>query len=126
MSVTTFDPTAVRWEEPPPRSGGGLEDPYATAFIDSLKEKPGEWAIFREDAITGKVADLRARAGVQVTSRPNKDADGKRTGTSTVWARWVGLDENGKTNLSPEQIARREARAAAKAARDAEDAAEPF
>lgn len=118
MSVTEFDPNSVEWAEPPSRSSSGAVANYAP-FVETLRQHPGEWAILRHDATTGKVQDLRNVKGVEVTSRPNGDG----SGTSTVWAKWVGVDEYGETVLSPEAKARKEARAARKAAKEAAEGA---
>lgn len=112
--MTTFDPNLIEWQSPPEK--GAPKADYS-AFVEALRAHPGEWAIVRRDAETGKVQDLRNVAGVRVTSTPNKD------GTSTVYARWVGVDEFGNTILTPEEIERRDARARRRAQKEADAAA---
>lgn len=83
-----------------------------------LAERPRVWAVFRRDAVTGKNQDLRNYRELEVKNVPNGD------GTSTVYARYVGLDENGEPDLDPEAKEMRKARAQAqrerKAAKEAE------
>lgn len=118
--TTTFDPSQVEWAEPPSghgqwrRTGGGSpRKSKHQDFLDQLQAHPRQWAIFRRDAITGKNQDLRSFRELQVKNVPNGD------GTSTVYARWVGLDANGDPDLDPEdkeawkarQLARQQAQA---------------
>lgn len=107
--MSEFDPNSVEWSEPPERQA---RRDYS-ALVDTLRSHPGQSAIVRHDAPTGNVTDLRNVPGVKVTSRPNGD------GTSTVWARWVGVDEFGQTVLTAEEAAakaQRQARADARKA----------
>lgn len=108
-TITPIDPSQIEWAEPAPRVYAALSA-KAAPFLEALRQHPNEWAIFRHDAVTGKVNDLRHVKGVEITSRPNGD------GTSTVFARWVGVDASGETIVDPDVKARREARAAKRAA----------
>lgn len=119
-----FDPSQVEWAEPPAghgawraKGGSGRQRKYQE-FLDMLAERPRVWAVFRRDAVTGKNQDLRNYRELEVKNVPNGD------GTSTVYARYVGLDENGEPDLDPEAKEMRKARAQAqrerKAAKEAE------
>jgi hypothetical protein len=119
---TDFDPTQMEWGQPPDGHGqwrrGGSRQKKHQQFLDELQAHPRQWAIFRKDAKTGVNQDLRNYRELEVRNVPNGD------GTSTVYARWVGLDENGEPDLDPDAKALRAARQQAQAERKAQKAAE--
>lgn len=87
----------VRWENPPPqRRGDPSPSNQYKAAADTLRTRPGEWGLVRDDVPTGTASGLVQRikhgwtcfapaASFEAVSRP-----GSRDGRSRVYARYVG------------------------------------
>lgn len=72
--------TDVKWGNPPP-SGGGMPKSELDNLVATLQQRPGEWALVRQDSLYGHWQAL-ARRGAKVTARKAPDE------SWDIYARW--------------------------------------
>lgn len=89
--------TDIIWEEPKPvrtRGTGKTLVPEKTMkkyepFVESLKEQPNQWAVFKKSSSPTFSTRLKAAyPGVETTCRRAYSDDGKQR--FDIYARWVG------------------------------------
>jgi len=72
----------IEWEDPP-SSYARQPSGAIRAFIETLKEHPGKWAVYKRDAKSSNSTHYTLRhPGTEWTERRNGD------GTISVYARW--------------------------------------
>ena len=81
--------TNSQWETPEPATRG-KSTPRWEAIVESLKARPGEWALVAENEWSGSAVALRRR-GCEVTMR-GCDAKGR---VAKIYARYVPEVSNG-------------------------------
>ena len=89
--------TEVVWEEPQPARRRGTDKVLVPEksmkkygpFVETLKTKPNEWAVFKKASSPTFSTRLKAAyPGVETTCRNVKSDDGKQR--FDIYARWVG------------------------------------
>lgn len=78
----------IEWEEPPPIKRDRRVPGKTQRFIAALRERPGEWAVYRRDHSTAPAGKYSKYPDVQWSVRKN-DTDPP---TWTLYARWVGKE----------------------------------
>lgn len=88
----------LRWEEPPtPKGGHGSGDSWQD-IADTLRARPGEWAVVDEAAVSstnanninsGRVVSFRPVGAYEATSRKGISEETGKT-VHVIYARYVG------------------------------------
>jgi len=89
VHAVAADPSAMTWEEPPPRARGGRNSIHWFApFVDKLKAKPGAWARVLTAGDT-KLSSSRARSAF-AWAKLHKIPIEMVARSGSVYARYVG------------------------------------
>lgn len=78
--------TDINWTTPPPRKGGApAGGGRVQLFIEQLRTRPGEWAIYPVPQANGTLSpEHRHNPNLELTGRRRPD------GRFDVYVRWIG------------------------------------
>jgi len=85
---------SIEWKEPPPARRKGRPWSLTPDDVNKLKDKPNEWALFREGTYAAHAYKLRQRyPELEVTLRGAGTND-KGTRLYDIYIRYVGATES--------------------------------
>lgn len=84
MSSTTA--SEIKWEAPPAKRGGSGSAGRMAAFVEVLKTRPNEWAVYAEGITNSVVVSTAPKRYPQTQWTGRKQANGKWT----IYARYIG------------------------------------
>lgn len=79
----------IEWAEPPPTSRGGTRNSSTAQFVEAVKARPGQWAIFKKGSKAGVVSNKDRYPDMEWRSVTEENEPNAQR-TYTIYGRYVG------------------------------------